>query len=364
MTASPGPARARASRAQRAGSSTRTRPSACALGGDRRNAATSRRDRGQLRRRAHARAGRRRVRRSREVRAPRPLAPECAARLQRPLPRVDRRSRSRRRSSSTSHEGAAPRSRGTRTASRIRGWYGDGWAARERAARPAAARGRSRVLPERVLQARRRTGSTVSGADHGRCCTTRSTRGASSPPSVGERPLTLLLGGNQYQRYRLEVALETLALVRRERPDARLLVAGELSFSPGDCARRPAGRRARRLVHPGGGARAHAACRRPAAHEVQRPVPDRRARGDGVRPSGRLLERAAARPSSSATTPESASTRRSTGSMIIRRRPKRSPRRCSSSPQAFPTGRKRRASARSASTASDGWSGITPSLQS
>lgn len=47
-----------------------------------------------------------------------------------------------------------------------------------------------------------------------------------------ERPLTLLLGGNQYQRYRLEVALETLALVRRARPDARLLVAGELSFSP------------------------------------------------------------------------------------------------------------------------------------
>ena len=52
------------------------------------------------------------------------------------------------------------------------------------------------------------------------------------PAERGGRPLTLLLGGNQYQRYRLEVALETLALVRRERPDARLLVAGELSFSP------------------------------------------------------------------------------------------------------------------------------------
>lgn len=46
------------------------------------------------------------------------------------------------------------------------------------------------------------------------------------------RPLTLLLGGNQYQRYRLERALETLALVRRERPEARLLVAGALSFAP------------------------------------------------------------------------------------------------------------------------------------
>jgi len=51
------------------------------------------------------------------------------------------------------------------------------------------------------------------------------------PGDGAARPLTLLLGGNQYQRYRLEVALETLALVRRERADARLLVAGELSFA-------------------------------------------------------------------------------------------------------------------------------------
>jgi glycosyltransferase involved in cell wall biosynthesis len=46
------------------------------------------------------------------------------------------------------------------------------------------------------------------------------------------RPLTLLLGGNQYQRYRVESALDALAVVRRERPDVRLLVAGELSFAP------------------------------------------------------------------------------------------------------------------------------------
>jgi glycosyltransferase involved in cell wall biosynthesis len=46
------------------------------------------------------------------------------------------------------------------------------------------------------------------------------------------RPLTLLLGGSQYQRYRLFAALETLVRVRRERPDARLIVAGELSFAP------------------------------------------------------------------------------------------------------------------------------------
>jgi glycosyltransferase involved in cell wall biosynthesis len=45
------------------------------------------------------------------------------------------------------------------------------------------------------------------------------------------RELTLVLGGNQYQGYRLFAALEALALVRRERPDARLLVAGALSFA-------------------------------------------------------------------------------------------------------------------------------------
>jgi glycosyltransferase involved in cell wall biosynthesis len=42
--------------------------------------------------------------------------------------------------------------------------------------------------------------------------------------------LVLLLGGNQYQRYRFEAALRTLALVRDER-DARLLVTGRLSWS-------------------------------------------------------------------------------------------------------------------------------------
>jgi glycosyltransferase involved in cell wall biosynthesis len=51
---------------------------------------------------------------------------------------------------------------------------------------------------------------------------------AAEPPPP--RPLTLLLGGNQYQWYRVESALRTLAALRRERPDARLLVAGTLSF--------------------------------------------------------------------------------------------------------------------------------------
>jgi glycosyltransferase involved in cell wall biosynthesis len=63
---------------------------------------------------------------------------------------------------------------------------------------------------------------------HNAVDTRRFVPAAERPP----RPLTLLLGGNQYQRYRVEAALETLALVRRERPDARLIVTGELSFAP------------------------------------------------------------------------------------------------------------------------------------
>ena len=55
---------------------------------------------------------------------------------------------------------------------------------------------------------------------------------AFTPVERETRPLTLLLGGNQYQRYRVERALRALVEVRRERPDARLIVAGALSFAP------------------------------------------------------------------------------------------------------------------------------------
>lgn len=40
--------------------------------------------------------------------------------------------------------------------------------------------------------------------------------------------LVLLLGGTQYQRYRLEAALRTLAFVRRRIPDARMIVTGRI----------------------------------------------------------------------------------------------------------------------------------------
>jgi len=46
-----------------------------------------------------------------------------------------------------------------------------------------------------------------------------------------KRPLTLLLAGSQYQRYRVVAALEALAALREDRDDVRLVVTGALSFS-------------------------------------------------------------------------------------------------------------------------------------
>ena len=56
---------------------------------------------------------------------------------------------------------------------------------------------------------------------------------AFTPRRDGRRDrLTLLLGGSQYQRYRVDAALDTLAALRPARPDARLVIAGELRFVP------------------------------------------------------------------------------------------------------------------------------------
>jgi glycosyltransferase involved in cell wall biosynthesis len=49
-----------------------------------------------------------------------------------------------------------------------------------------------------------------------------------SPTARPRRPLTLLLGGAQYQRYRLTTALDTLAALDQ----ARLIVTGSLSWAP------------------------------------------------------------------------------------------------------------------------------------
>lgn len=50
-------------------------------------------------------------------------------------------------------------------------------------------------------------------------------------PEVGpikSKSLVLLLGGNQFQQYRLELALKTLNALHREMPDAKLIVTGKL----------------------------------------------------------------------------------------------------------------------------------------
>ncbi len=66
---------------------------------------------------------------------------------------------------------------------------------------------------------------------------------AFAPASRPDRPLTLLLGGNQYQRYRFETALETLAQLG----DARLLVSGDLSWAGERESRAWAGAKMREL---------------------------------------------------------------------------------------------------------------------
>jgi glycosyltransferase involved in cell wall biosynthesis len=112
-----------------------------------------------------------------------------------------------------------------------RGWYGAGW---ELVNRP-----RARLLHEAdhvffqsffcKLGADRFYGERRGSSEilHNPVDTRRFTPSVVRP----QRPLTLLLAGNQYQRYRLECALESLAFVRREVPQARLLVAGALSFA-------------------------------------------------------------------------------------------------------------------------------------
>jgi glycosyltransferase involved in cell wall biosynthesis len=60
------------------------------------------------------------------------------------------------------------------------------------------------------------------------------------PQDAGGSGLRLLLGGDQFQRYRFETAAQTLALVRSERPDAELFVTGRLRFAPDDEAIRDA----------------------------------------------------------------------------------------------------------------------------
>jgi glycosyltransferase involved in cell wall biosynthesis len=111
------------------------------------------------------------------------------------------------------------------------GWYGDGW---ELVNRPLARllHGADHVIFQSdfcKLSSDRFCGERTGPWEvlHNPVDTRRFTPEASRP----RRPLTLLLGGTQYQRYRLVTALEAVALVRHERPEARILIAGRLSFA-------------------------------------------------------------------------------------------------------------------------------------
>jgi glycosyltransferase involved in cell wall biosynthesis len=110
------------------------------------------------------------------------------------------------------------------------GWHGPGW---EETNEPLAELllGADHVLYQSAfckLSADRFVGQPQGGWEllHNPVDTERFT-----PAKRPERPLTLLLGGNQYQRYRFESALRAFEKVRAE-IDARLIVAGRISWHP------------------------------------------------------------------------------------------------------------------------------------
>jgi glycosyltransferase involved in cell wall biosynthesis len=112
-----------------------------------------------------------------------------------------------------------------------RGWYGDGW---ELVNRPRARLLRRADLVFYQSEFCKLSADRFYGEPTGRSEILPNPVDVDrfTPMRRARRPLTLLLGGSQYQRYRVDTALETLALVRREVPDARLLVTGALTFAP------------------------------------------------------------------------------------------------------------------------------------
>ncbi len=181
--------------------------------------------------------GRSRRRRNGEVPAPRDALPEPSDGLLAALSRLDLASARPAAAPSARAAAAHPGRRSTRTASGIRaGRHGDDRSGQPTCIRLAARRGRSRPLPERVLQALGGRVGRPSRAGPGRSFTTRSTSSDFTPrrasPDGGP---VLLLGGDQYQAYRLE-----LGAPRRSRrsSDASPMRS---SSSPGG-SRRPSSR--------------------------------------------------------------------------------------------------------------------------
>ena len=119
------------------------------------------------------------------------------------------------------------------------GWAGSGTEAFNRPLAYCARRRRARPLPERVLQARGRRARSAEPVGtwevlHN-AVDVRHFTPAEQPPEGGP---VLLLGGDQYQAYRLELGLETLAALLPSHPDAQLLVTGRLVTPPGPTVER------------------------------------------------------------------------------------------------------------------------------
>ncbi len=162
--------------------------------------------------------------------ARRPLA-EPPDRLLAPLPRHDLPAARPAARSSGSRAGAGEDRRQPGRC-RVPGLGGRAHRRAERAAPARRPRRRPRRLPERVQQALVRSHSSASRADRGRSSRTRSTWSDSRPARRPPDGPVVLLGGDQTQAYRLELALETFRHVLAAHPDARLLVSGRLVSDP------------------------------------------------------------------------------------------------------------------------------------
>ena len=258
-----------------------------------------------LRPRSRARARRARRRRDGEVPAARDALSQPSDGLLAPLPGVDVAAAGSRTASRACTQARHPASRQPERR-RLPGLGGE----RHRGVQPTASEDPLARPSTSSTRASSASARPTSGSDRrpgrGRSSTTPSTsttsRRRSRSPEGGP---VLLLGGDQYQAYRLELGLQTLAALLAAHPDAQLLVTGRLVAPIEPIVDRLGPRR------PGPRARALRASRcardlpasaRPAAHEGQRPLPEPRDRGDGVRATGRLSRGAAACRSWSATT--------------------------------------------------------------
>ena len=238
---------------------------------------------------APGRAGRGRLG---EVPAARDALPEPPDRLHAALPRLDLAAARPRAAALARAAAWRSRSSSTRTASAYPGLGGRADRGAQPAAPPGAPRRRPRPLPERVLQAlgrpvpRRAAGGSweiLHNAVDVERFTPAEPRPRRARPAARRRPDPGATGSSS--------ALRTLAALLASQPDARLLVTGRL-VSPVEPLIDELGlrgpRRAARPLRAARRARAHPARARPAAHEGEGPVPERRDRGDGVRASGRL----------------------------------------------------------------------------